>query len=60
MCIILYFSRNISVQLVWEGLNVAGDIVAIQWIPRATGNNWYATYVTLYTKTMLGNVLFNI
>ena len=51
MCIILYFSRNISVQLVWEGLNVAGDIVAIQWIPRATGSNWYATYVTLYTKT---------
>ena len=38
----LYCSRNISVQLVWEGLDVAGDIVAIQWIPRATRSSWYA------------------
>ena len=43
----LSFSRNISVQLVWEGLDVAGDTVAIQWIPRATGSSWYAHSVQL-------------
>ena len=43
----LSFSRNISVQLVWKGLDVAGDIVAVPWIPRATVRKWYANSVYL-------------
>ena len=55
----LSFSRNISVQFVWGWLDVAGDIVAIQWIPRATGATGMQiqyNYVTLYTKAMPGYV----
>ena len=45
--VFLCFSRNISVILVWEGLDVAGDIVAVQWVPRATESNWYANSIYL-------------
>ena len=44
----LSFSRNISVQLVWEGLDVAGDIVAIQWIPRVNWEQLVDTNMKLY------------
>ena len=50
-------SRNISVQLVWEGLDVTGDIVAIQWILGATGMQIQYNYVTLYKK--LCSVMFD-
>ena len=54
----LSFSRNISVQLAWEGLDVAGDIVAYceyQEQLGVAGMQIQYNYATLYTKTMLRN-----
>ena len=38
--------------MVWERLDVAGDIVVIQWIPKVTGSNWYANSVSQSTVVL--------